>query len=341
MLLPSQLMVEVAGFGAMTLGGAPTFPAKDIRRDALADEPGHHRRRHVAARPEGLRAPWSTRPRRASTWTPTSGATKGSEVVLIPAGNQHLDGASAAVYAGFLGAGEPEQSRLARLDSVLWPRSWHADDPADADQVAPSARLGVEPLRAPCPDASPPPRPSDRQSSRSVHRTLPIRAIDAGRPRPRSPSTRRRAPCSDDLLASSRAAKRPGGDVRVLVQNGVGTPGLAARRARDRLVGRRLHLRPRGQRLVLRQRPLGRPDHRATPRTSARRGQAVVKALGPPDSALRVTSQGQSIADVVVVLGKDYKPYPLPTDGQSAANGSYGAGVRPLGVLFSVRKAWS
>ena len=140
-----------------------------------------------------------------------------------------------------------------------------------------------------------------------VHRTLPVRSIDAGGPRAgRRPRRGRLArPSSTTCWRPRRRAQRPGGDVRVLVQNGAGTPGLGST-ARDLLVAQGFTYVPGGNAssfgnahsVVL-----------ITDATADKRaeGMAVVKALGLPDSALRVTSQGQSIADVVVVLGKDYK----------------------------------
>ena len=39
--------------------------------------------------------------------------------MVVPAGNQKLDGSAAAAYATYLAEGEPEQARLARFDDVL------------------------------------------------------------------------------------------------------------------------------------------------------------------------------------------------------------------------------
>jgi hypothetical protein len=37
-------------------------------------------------------------------------------------------------------------------------------------------------------------------------------------------------------------------------------------------------------------------------------GADIVKALGLPDTAVRVAEDGQSVADVIVVLGEDFTP---------------------------------
>ena len=237
------------------------------------------------------------------------GATKGSEVILIPAGNQHLDGASAAVYAAFLGSGEPEQSRLARLDTVL--SAALAGLPADSGQV--TLTLGT--LGAGSTSTLPEQLPSVLATLRTaevgtsvVHRTLPVKSIDAGGP---VPAVGLDADASsalvNDLLAASVAQQRPGGDVRVLVQNGAGTPGLGAT-ARDLLVAQGFTYVPGGNASSF--------DNARSVVLHLRRDRGEACAGGGrrqgarafPASALRVTSQGQSVADVVVVLGKDYKP---------------------------------
>jgi LytR cell envelope-related transcriptional attenuator/LytR_cpsA_psr family len=309
-LLPNQLMVEVAGFGSMTLGGAAALPAKDSAADALADSLGitvdgtwNLDEKGFAALVDHAGGVTVD----VDTDITGPGATKGSEVILIPAGNQHLDGASAAVYAGFLASGEPEQSRLARLDAVL--SAVLRGLPADAGQV--TLTLGT--LGAGSSSTVPEQLPAFLSTLHGaevgtavVHRTLPVRAIDAGGAVPAvGLDVTASAALVDDLLASSRAPQRAGGDVRVLVQNGAGTPGLGST-ARDRLVKDGFTYVAGGNASSFGQAESVVLITDATPEKRAE-GEAVVKALRLPDSALRVTSQGQSIADVVVVLGKDYK----------------------------------
>ena len=107
-------------------------------------------------------------------------------------------------------------------------------------------------------------------------------------------------------LAGAALPVPPGGRTRVLVQNGVGTPGLGDA-ARSRLVAAGLRYVGGGnaggfgveQSLVLL--PDGSSGSRA-------RGQAVVQALGLTDAALRVSDAAPTIADLVVVLGADFRP---------------------------------
>jgi LytR cell envelope-related transcriptional attenuator/LytR_cpsA_psr family len=310
-LLPNRLMVEVAGFGSMTLGAAVGLPAKDAAADALADSLGITVDGTWQLDEKGFAALVDVAGGATvdvDTDITGPGATKGSEVVLIPAGNQHLDGASAAVYAGFHGAGEPEQSRLARLDSVL--AAVLRGLPTDSGQV--TLTLGA--LGAGSSSTMPEQLPAFLSTLRGaevgtavVHRTLPVRSIDAGGSTPAvglDPDAS--AALVDDLLASSHAAQRPGGDVRVLVQNGVGTPGLGST-ARDLLVAEGFTYVAGGNASSFGNAHSVVLITDATAESRAE-GVAIVKALGLPASALRVTAQGQSIADVVVVLGKDYKP---------------------------------
>jgi LytR cell envelope-related transcriptional attenuator len=43
-------------------------------------------------------------------------------------------------------------------------------------------------------------------------------------------------------------------------------------------------------------------------KVSVERGAAVAQALGLPDDAITVLGQGQTVADVLVVLGSDFRP---------------------------------
>nr|MCU0266578.1 LytR C-terminal domain-containing protein [Actinomycetes bacterium] len=108
------------------------------------------------------------------------------------------------------------------------------------------------------------------------------------------------------VLAGSLPPQRAGGPVRVLVQNGVGTPGLGEQ-ARGLLVeegftyvngGNANRFGYRTSVVLIR-------DASAAARTQ---GAEVAAALGLPESDLRVAAQGQSVADVVVILGADFAP---------------------------------
>jgi hypothetical protein len=108
-------------------------------------------------------------------------------------------------------------------------------------------------------------------------------------------------------FSGSLPAQRTGGPISVVVQNGVGTPGLAAK-ARTRLVVAGITYVSGGNAAKF-----GYAKSVVLVPTSSgldgqRKGQAVARALGLPTSDVALTEQGQTIADVVVILGADFKP---------------------------------
>ena len=262
------------------------------------------------------------------------GATAGSTVVLIPAGTQTLDGVSAATYAAFLGADEPEQSRLARLDSVL--SAVIGGLPADSGQV--TLQLGALGAGS---ASTLPEQLAPFLAGPALGRAGHLR----GPPHAPGPLHRRRrlhprvgldaeasAALVSDLLAASVAPQRPGGDVRVLVQNGVGTPGLGSS-ARDLLVAEGFTYVPGGNAASF---GTTRSVVLIADATAAKRaeGAAVAEALGLPTSSLahhrprsehrrRRRHPGRRLQALIGGRTRD------PRD------------VRSLGVLLSRGKAWS
>jgi len=229
---------------------------------------------------------------------------------LASAGNQHLDGATAVAYATYLASGEPEQARLARFSEVLG-----ALVPALPSDSAARAKL-LAALGAHSSSTMKPATLSgllgglraDAVGNRLGFDTLPTHSLDLGTGTPTlliDPAGT--ATMVSTNFADSVPAQRAGGPISVYVQNGVGTPGLAAK-ARTRLVvagityvgggnaGRFGYAR--SQVLV----PTG------SGADGQRKGAAVAKALGLPSADVALTDQGQTIADVVVILGADFKP---------------------------------
>jgi hypothetical protein len=98
-----------------------------------------------------------------------------------------------------------------------------------------------------------------------------------------------------------------GGEVlRVLVENGVGTPGLVEK-ARAKLVddGFRFVNGGNAASFDFDESAVIIPD--GTEKSVAR-GQRVAKSLGLPDSSVTTSDRGQTVADVIVILGKDFAP---------------------------------
>jgi len=98
-----------------------------------------------------------------------------------------------------------------------------------------------------------------------------------------------------------------GGEVlRVLVENGVGTPGLVEL-ARAKLVAEGFQFVNGGNAATfdVAESAVFIPDGTAE---SVRRGEQVAAALGVPPSAVTASDRGQTVADVIVILGEDFLP---------------------------------
>ncbi len=234
----------------------------------------------------------------------------GTQKVLAGSGqHQLLQGPAAAAYATFLGQGEPEAARTARFVDVL--RLTLAKLPTDPTKTeAIVSGLGAS--------------ARSTQSSRDLakflvklheyvladnvaYNTLPVVPNDAG-----GATTGQRidqAATAELVNKDFVDAKRqpgPNSKTRVLVQNGVGTPGLNTG-ARDLLVEAGYTFVNGGNAAVrgLAATQVIVPDRSAE---SLALGADIAKALALPTTAVVVATEGQSIADVVVVLGRDFVP---------------------------------
>jgi hypothetical protein len=106
-------------------------------------------------------------------------------------------------------------------------------------------------------------------------------------------------------FAGSLPPTRPGGPVTVLVQNGVGSPD-PTEQARARLIAAGLTFQSGGKatRTGYASTIVLIPDAGDRARSN---GEAVAAALGLPASAVQQSAQGQSVADVLVILGADFR----------------------------------
>jgi hypothetical protein len=232
-----------------------------------------------------------------------------SRVVVVPAGpGQALDGRRAAAYATYLAAGEADAAQQARFTEVL--RATFAALPDGHDEVrttleglpASTSTLPVDDLARVL--------SSLREAVRGddvAYPALPVVADDIG-----DDGTTYRLDV-DDLesvlagpFADSLPPEPPGGDVEVLVQNGVGTAGLVdAARTRLRAADLRFENGGNANRFGFAETVVIVPDESEV---SRRRGQLVTRALGVPDTAVVVGDQAAGVADVLVVLGADFTP---------------------------------
>jgi hypothetical protein len=236
-------------------------------------------------------------------------ATATGSVLLMRAGAQHLSGGQAAAYATYLDVGSPEQQRLARLSTVL--QALLAKLPTDPASVAriigalgsssvstlSPTRLGgfLALLRA------------DASGGRLAFDNVPTHPLDSGGTIPTVvvDTTALGAWVKADF-AGSVPTTAQAGPVSVLVQNGVGTPGLDDQ-ARIRLAAAGLTYVPGGNATSF-DNPTSTILIADGTDASRVQGAIVAKALGLPTSDIKIAQLGQHLADVIAVLGSDFKP---------------------------------
>lgn len=301
-LVPPQLIVAVPGFGSQPLGRALVTTSAKGARDGLADLLGVTvDASWVLDRAAFLKLVDAVGGIQATVDVPV---TAGRTVLLQP-GAQRLDGAQALAFGTFLAKGEQEQTRLARLQSLL-------------DGVVTALPKDVRALLLALGRGSQPSVPvadvaavlsglkSDDAAQQLQYRTLPVIKVDAGtddiRFRIDAVAARRMV---DELLAASVPPGARAEGNRVLVLNGVGTPGLGEK-VRAKLI-------PAGFVFVgsRNANSFGYATTQVLVKDATTEGAAlgarVARALGVPASSVRVTDQLGSIADVVVIVGRDFK----------------------------------
>lgn len=305
-LVPPRLLVDVAGFGAVTFAESGRAPQSGAQAAALSDALGADVagtwRLETAAVARLLDAAGGLAVDLESEVLGTDAA--GNSVVLLPAGPQTLDGAAAVAYLQPRSAAEPEAAVAARLQQVV--AGLLAALPADADELAAAVTTLGAGSRTDLP-------PSDlaatvaavRNAETTLFQTIPLRPLDTGGDAPSyTLDSGAAGSLRTGLLAEVARTAPAGGEVRVLVRNGVGTPGLGEQ-ARTRLVDAGLTYLNGGNAanfgydasVVL----------ISDAGSQARdRGATVATALGLPASAVQISGQGQNLADVVVILGADF-----------------------------------
>ncbi len=311
LLVPSRLIVDVPGAGQQTLGQSARLLDRSASEDALSDL--------LSLRIDGTLS--LARLALAGMVDFVGGITvnvdqaitildeeTGVETVVVPAGLQLLDGTGAASYALAWLPDEPEAARLARYSQVMTATiSGLPDDVLRIQEMltslggsartTASTSAVAEFLHAM--------RGSILDGGQQV-RVLPTTDIEAGES---LAVVRVDLVAADSVMTSLLPqAVLSGSDSRsrVLVQNGVGTPGLGAS-ARDRLVSAEMvyvnggNAAQFGQERTL---VIVSDDSPA----SVEVGQMVAEALDVPATSVQVAEEGQNVADVVVVLGEDYEP---------------------------------
>ena len=303
-LIPPQVIVTVPGTGSLQLGRALRSVSPDRSRSAVADLLG-----------VTVDAGWVINiPTLAALIDKLGGVRvdvdvpviQGRTVVLSP-GGQRLDGERATIFLRYLAAGEQEQARLARLQEVV-DGLLSALPTATAQVTEALSGLGRRS------DSSiPAPRlasllvglAGDNRGNQLQYDSLPVIPIDPGDGVTsfRLDTDAARA-LVDRLLAQSVPAGVRATGNRVLVLNGVGTPGLGEQ-VRGKLVPAGFVFvgsRNNATFGVARSRVLVKDATSA----SQALGTRVAKALGLPADAVQTADLG-SIADVIVVVGADFR----------------------------------
>jgi hypothetical protein len=147
----------------------------------------------------------------------------------------------------------------------------------------------------------------DIASSQAASTVVPTNEIDSGSgPASYGLDDTAAATMVQQRLAGASLPVPPGGRAHILVQNGVGTPGLGDA-ARAVLVSRGYYFRTGGNATRFTNGPsvVLIPD--ATPQSRAL-GTRVTQLLGLPATAVQLDGNPTTIADVVVILGSDYRP---------------------------------
>ena len=227
----------------------------------------------------------------------------GRSVVLNP-GSARLSGQQAQLFMTYLAPGEEEQVRLARLQAVL--DAVLQALPADiATLVGGLGQGSVLTAKLPQLVAVLKALKSQTASSDVQYRSLPVVKVDAGNDEVRFRLDRDAAQqLVDELLAQSvpPGARTEGN--RVLVLNGVGTPGLGESVRAKLVPAGFVYVGSRNadafnqcctQVLV--------KDATAA---GGALGARVAQALGVPVSSVKSSDQIGTIADVVVIVGKDF-----------------------------------
>lgn len=310
-LVPSRLIADVPGQGSLPFGEALGLVGGTLSADTLTDLLG-----------VTVDGTWVLREDSMTKLVDELGGVtvdvdaavtrtddNGDRVVIVDKGTQRLNGADATAYGTFLGSGEPEQARLSRFKDVLAASVAELpDDPAEMQQVLASLGDGSRPTLA-----------SDRlgefldglrrddAADRLEYQILPTRTIDTGgKDITYGLDQQGASKLVGNLLAGSVPDGPSDGPVRVLVQNGVGTPGLGEK-ARTKLVDSGFRFVNGGNADDFNHETSAVVIMDGT-RASRAQGSAVASALGLPAGDLRVSPTGQTVADVIVILGNDFEP---------------------------------
>lgn len=310
-LLPSRVISEVPGHGDTLFGRAVALGGPELARNTLANLLGVIVDGTWTLTPAGLGSLVDAVDGvvvDVNSDVTRKGKDGRTEVVLKAGAAQTLDGESAVAYATFVGAEEQELARLARLQVVLEGVIKRLPDSTEAIGKLVGGKAG---------SAATMPTGEIAKLLRGLAvgygkdavspSVLPVTEIDTGGEGNtyRIESDAVEALVQKDL-AGSVPHNRFGANNRVLVRNGVGTAGIGQSVTAK--------LTPAGFRVV----GTGNAptfDHAQTAvlvfeegDEAVEAGRRVAEVLGVSEDAVRLSHVNQSVADVIVIVGKDYKP---------------------------------
>lgn len=310
LLIPSRLHVDIKDVGTATFGDTATFPGATASADALAALLGVR-----------IDATWVLSPTALAALVDRVGGVQadvdvdvlsvseaGDPSVAVAAGPQKLDGAKAAAYATFSAEGEPEQARLARFNEVLGEVLRRL--PGASSELA-VAIASVEQARS-------------SVSARELEKTLgalqraavrgrvlaDVLPVDETATEGQAVEYDLDTPRARTLLKLRFASALVGGGpkevFRVLVENGVGNAVLTEA-ARARLVKANFGFLDGGpaKKLGVAKTVVLTRDSSAA---SLARGREVAAALGVNAQPTESPDRERPGADLIVILGADFKP---------------------------------
>jgi hypothetical protein len=313
LLMPARVLTEVCGFGNQQLGDILGLPdGQRVSRSAVSQLLGG----------VTIDGSWVlTTDQLARLVDEVGGITadvdvnviqqrpNGSRVLVVQRGqDQRLTGPEAATYATYAVSGEGAAGNLVRLQGVI--DGLLAALPTDAKAVERlvaslgkdgASTLGAERLGELLSGLA-----TDARNDAVLPSDLPVQKVDAGGPATYRVDTAATKQFVEANLGASLPSSARGERTRVFVQNGVGTPGLVTT-ACTRLVeagyafagsGNATEFGHETSKVLVFDRSLA----------SAQIGNDVARALRLPVKDVAVSTEAQNVADVVVILGKDYKP---------------------------------
>jgi anionic cell wall polymer biosynthesis LytR-Cps2A-Psr (LCP) family protein len=309
-LVPTRVITEVPGRGSAPFGRAIGLGGAKLAEDALADLMGVTvdgswvlSRAAFAQLVDvlgGVEVDVDT-----DVLAPAAGGTK---VVVVRAGHQRLQGSAAVAFATYLADGEDELARQPRLQEVLDGLTAAAKAKGEAAVATAIKGLGAGSQLTTSPASDVARLLVGLAGDDLTEDILPVHEIDTGGPTAYGVDPTQLRTLVDNALADSVPASARGQNNRVLVQNGVGKPGIGES-ARTRLGNAGFVYRPGGNvpGFTFRTKPSVVLISDAT-QESIDLGQRVARALGLPVSDVKTSAEGQSVADVIVIIGADYKP---------------------------------